>query len=639
MLRKMPRVLTLTLVLLILAGCAEPEAATPATPAAAGYVESAQCESCHQEIADTYRKTGMGRSFSKPTPQNTVENYRTANTFYHAASGRYYTMIERDGRYFQRRHQMGPGNQPINIVEESVDYVIGSGNHVRTYLHLTEQKKLVELPIAWYAEKGGYWGMNPGYDWARHSDFRRKLTTECMFCHDAYPESKKDSDRADMEAILPAKIPEGIDCQRCHGPGAAHVQAPTAQNIVNPSRLPAARNLEVCLQCHLETTSTPLPYAVRRPGRGVFSFKPGEPLADYAVYFDHAEGSGHDDKFEIAGSAYRLMKSRCFLESAGAMTCTTCHNPHDIPRGEAAATHYTAVCQKCHAAPIPNHTNSTDCVGCHMPKRRTDDVVHAVMTDHFIQRKKPARDLLAEGKERHGSDEVFYRGEVALYYPRTLPATAENELIQAMAQVTAGSNLPKGVPRLKAAIEKYQPTDGFPYFELAKVLPDPQAIPFYEAALQRVPDFWPAQHRLGLALSRSGQLDRALGFLLQASSRATEGTVLNDLGLLYRQMGKKAEALGAMKKSVARDPGLPHVYNNLAGMLIDSGDAKGAEDAFREAIRVQPDLAQAHFGLGSVLVMRGEKVEALMHFEISAASPDPRVREPSLQAIRSLKNK
>jgi hypothetical protein len=28
-----------------------------------------------------------------------------------------------------------------------------------------------------------------------------------------------------------------------------------------------------------------------------------------------------------------------------------------------------------------------------MPKRRTEDVIHAVMTDHFIQRRAPANPL------------------------------------------------------------------------------------------------------------------------------------------------------------------------------------------------------------------------------------------------------
>jgi len=93
------------------------------------------------------------------------------------------------------------------------------------------------------------------------------------------------------------------------------------------------------MQCHLETTSAPLPNMIRRYGRGAFSYKPGEPLGDYMLHFDHAAGTGRQDKFEIAHAAYRLRKSACFQESAGAMTCTTCHHPHDVPRGPRAAQH------------------------------------------------------------------------------------------------------------------------------------------------------------------------------------------------------------------------------------------------------------------------------------------------------------
>src|SRR5207245_11414352 len=106
---------------------------------------------------------------------------------------------------------------------------------------------------------------------------------------------------------------------------------------------------------------------------------------------------------------------------------TTCHNPHDIPRGEAAARHYASACRQCHAAAFDQlvassrHTVSADCVGCHMPKRRTDDVVHAVMTDHYIQRRKPTRDLIAEIAERRETESSAYRGAVVPYYPRQPP--------------------------------------------------------------------------------------------------------------------------------------------------------------------------------------------------------------------------
>src|SRR5258707_15731318 len=140
--------------------------------------------------------------------------------------------------------------------------------------------------------------------------------------------------------------------------------------------------MEICMQCHLETTSGQLPPASLREGRGVFSYRAGEPLENYILHFDHAVGAGHDDKFELVSSVYRLRQSRCFLESAGALTCTTCHNPHRALRGQEAVRHYTVACLSCHAGAetkMPRddqHSASSDCAGCHMTKRRPSDAIH-----------------------------------------------------------------------------------------------------------------------------------------------------------------------------------------------------------------------------------------------------------------------
>ena len=79
----------------------------PAPPALSEYVNPALCAACHQEIARTYRLTGMGRSFSRPRPENIVEDYQAHNTVDHRASDRSYTMLAREGRWFERRHQTG----------------------------------------------------------------------------------------------------------------------------------------------------------------------------------------------------------------------------------------------------------------------------------------------------------------------------------------------------------------------------------------------------------------------------------------------------------------------------------------------------------------------------------------------------
>src|SRR4030095_17233179 len=99
----------------------------------AGFVEPSSCAPCHREIDESYRRTGMGRSFCRPGPENTIEDYSRNNTYYHEASGQHYTMSQRNGRYYQRRHQLGPDGGETNILEKEIHFVLGSGNHARTY--------------------------------------------------------------------------------------------------------------------------------------------------------------------------------------------------------------------------------------------------------------------------------------------------------------------------------------------------------------------------------------------------------------------------------------------------------------------------------------------------------------------------
>ena len=141
----------------------------------------AQCATCHAKIAASFAKTGMARSFYKPT---TIEPVR----FYHQPSETWYAIAQRDGAYYQRRWRIGYAGKETEVQESRIDYVMGSGNHVRTYLHRTDRGALIELPLAWYSENGGQWAMNPGHD----RDYAlppRAVPYECMFCHNAYPEN------------------------------------------------------------------------------------------------------------------------------------------------------------------------------------------------------------------------------------------------------------------------------------------------------------------------------------------------------------------------------------------------------------------------------------------------------------------
>jgi tetratricopeptide (TPR) repeat protein len=609
-------------------------AAAQSAPSANHSVDARICAGCHSQIAQNHLHTGMGRSLFRPTSANTVEDYTSNNKFTHPLSETHYSMILRDGAYFQRRWQIGFGGKETNVEESRIDYVIGSGNHARSYLHRTARGTLIELPLGWYSEKGGYWGMSPGFD-SRHPPTRRLVSYECIFCHNGNPLIPAGHDAPGSEPVFSGDLPEGIDCQRCHGPGGSHVR--TAQtaganreqiraSIVNPARLSPKLRMDLCMQCHLEPASTAIPALIRRFNRAPFSFTAGEPLGAFVLAFDHSPGAQHGDKFEIVGSsAYRLRKSRCFLESKDALTCDTCHDAHRIQRGEEAVRHYSEVCRQCHAAvdrlvSKGAHPVLTDCVTCHMPKRRTEDVVHAIMTDHLIQRRPPSRDLLAELAERHPTEAEEYHGEVVPYYPPELPRSGPDALYRALAQVAMKNNLHAGVAEFARLVALQQPREAEWYIQLGDAWlasGDPaKAVAAFERAVRLRPQNVRGLRSLAKGLKASGQVSRSAEVVQQAIQIAPSGAgSWYQSGALASELGRAGEAIERIQKAIALDPDLPGVYTTLAGIQAATGQTDRAEAALREALRVDPYDAAAWDLAGRALAGKGQFPEALYDFE------------------------
>jgi Flp pilus assembly protein TadD len=552
--------------------------AAVADAAPKGYVEPVACRPCHQAIYDRYIETPMGRSFQLPNQSRDLADWNGAG-FYHEGSDQHFEMFRRGDTRYVRRFRLADGRR-ADTLERKVTHIMGSGERALSLLHQTPEGRIYELPVSWYSQERA-WAMAPGYDRRNHAGFNRQVNHKCMFCHNGYLDVPPVTSRTgwDADVLFPQQLPLGIDCQRCHGPGEKHVASRNPADVVNPAKLSPERSLEVCMQCHYETTTFRLPESLRRFQRSFYSYKPGEPLGDYIVHFDHAPRAGHDDKFEIVSAAYRLRQSRCFTESGGRMTCVTCHNPH------AGSGRISAKCSTCHKS-VDAHppADTRDCTSCHMPKRRTEDVVHVVMTDHKIVRRPQPGNHLAQRREKTDAEQT-YRGEVVQVYPLPKPA---DEVYAAIAQIKEKANLEPGIRRLEAALRKNRVNVPEPLFELADAL--------------RV-------------IGRDKDAEKAYLSVIRVDAEYPQAW--NNLANLLADSGRRREAIEAYHQALKLTPWHANVHVNLGLTLLEQGRSAEARQAFESAVKANPSSADAHANLGALLLSLGQTQQA--RFELEAA--------------------
>ncbi|HVW06964.1 MAG TPA: tetratricopeptide repeat protein [Bryobacteraceae bacterium] len=533
----------------------------------------------------------MARSFRPAQPAPDEFN---GATFFHEPSREWFRMFQRDGSPWVRRWQSTPAGGETNILEERVDYVIGAGDRAVSYLHRTRDNKLVELPVSWYRENGGHWGMSPAYDRPDHPGFSREVNFACTVCHTAYPAAETDG--MPGETIFPAQSPKAVDCQRCHGPGRNHVQAATAGEpaekiraaIVNPARLNPQRRGEVCLQCHLETTSSRLPALLFRPGRSVFSYRPGESLGDFVSELDRAAAS--NDSVEFVSAPYRLARSACRTANGQPLECIACHDPHRAASRDETLRRTVGLCVSCHAP----HNARNDCVSCHMPSVKAADVIHASVTDHWIS--KPGSATAPE-YELNARSNPPYAGPVVSYYP----AAFESPLDQALAQVQ--SNPREALQLLNRLLPGGRaPEIGRAFLTLGQPA---KAISLLNAPPQDAPSWI----ELGNAQQAAGQYEPAIESFRQAIRLAPEKTdILLLLGEAYAKADRLQEAISTLRDAVARNPESAAACNDLGAALLSARSSLAeAESVLREAVRLQPEFSSIRMNLAGVLI-RGKKL-------------------------------
>lgn len=588
------------------------------------YVGREACQPCHQKVYESFVETGMGKSLYRPDRENVMERFgRGEAVLDQKANFTYWAEWSGDEMLIQEVRVLE--GDTVHRRTEKVDYVVGSGHQTRSYL-MERDGYLFEMPITWYVEKE-IWDLSPGYD-VNNSRFDREIGEACLACHTGQIEY------VDYSKNRYTQISLGIDCESCHGPGQAHIDAINGgqlidvgreidYTIVNPAKLSIEAQFDVCQQCHLQGIN------VYAPGKSATDFRPGERLHEAWTVF--LVDSGKVDEFGIASHAERLRQSRCFIASDN-LTCTSCHDPHKAVELE-EPNYYAETCQACHSGAqeivcgIEEEAMTGDCVSCHMPSGGTSDIPHVSFHDHKIRVVKEEETLDVAKVEE---------------YLRLLPGNGDST---------------SNVAKAKAWRYYYEQQENEPAFldRAAKFLTPEDRVEQARLSMLRG-DLATAERNIEEALARSpgnATLFFLQGELLEAKREyAAAAVVFGELTRRYPEMVEAAfrQALNvfqanpnhpaAMAQSAAlfdslrqRRPFDKRMYTNLAYVRIRQQQFSDAERLLVQALALDPDDAKALENMILLQGMRGNRISLQQYFgRLQAAHPD----HPRLGQIREM---
>ncbi|WP_114936730.1 cytochrome c3 family protein [Mucilaginibacter endophyticus] len=344
----------------------------PQDPRAEIFAGSASCEKCHKDVYNSYLHTAHYLS-SRPTSAEIVHGSFDSNrNTLQYADGTVVKMEKRNGELYQVSYTNNK-----ETVAHKMDITFGV-NKAQTYMYW-QDKQLFELPVSYFNTVHG-WANSPGYDGTK-PDFNRPILQRCFECHASFirQASQQNIDLQNRKIEFePASIIYGIDCERCHGPAANHVnyheaypEEKTAKYITRFASLTRAQKMDACGVCH---SSSKQAFQL-----STFKFKMGDTLARFKEP-DYLNIQTNAASLDVHGNQNGLLTaSKCYLMSN--MDCSTCHNTHVNNGGNLAL--YSKKCMSCHTeanhnlckvAPKLSAMMQNNCIDCHMPLKPSNTI-------------------------------------------------------------------------------------------------------------------------------------------------------------------------------------------------------------------------------------------------------------------------
>jgi len=513
------------------------------------------------------------------------------------------------------------GKDTIYKRTEKIEYIVGSGQHTNSHM-MNVNGYIYQVPATFFTQKGT-WDLPPGFENGFNSRFSRKIELECMSCHNAYPEIVPGSENKY------SAIPNGIDCERCHGPGSTHVAQKQRRelvdtskyidySIVNPSKLPIALQLDICQRCHIQGN------AVLNDGKSFLDFRPGMKLSDVMNVFMPVY-KGDENAHIMASHVERLKMSKCFQVSLAqaenksdeshllrpyknALTCVTCHNPH-VSVKSTSSDHFNAICKNCHSAssnsgvgfsatstctekPETRNLAADNCVSCHMPKNGTTDIPHVTNTDHYIRKKIS----LAEASK--------IREFVGL-------ACINNQDVD---RITKG----------KAYLNYFEKFVSNPAFlDSAKQFLDDSSPDSIQLNFHHLIRWAYLKNDFNRVISYAGSSGDALERLKSTSLSNQDAWTAYRIGEAYFSSGQLAKAEVFFQRSVELEPYNLEFRNKLASAQQTAGGFEKAIQNYQFILNENPKFVSAWINYGYLILTVNKDVEKADEMYAKALALDP----------------
>ena len=341
-------------------------------PRGDNYAGSASCVKCHKNIYQSYLHTAHYLT-SRPASQSTKHgSFNPDSNIVILNNGVKVMMEKHQNGLYQASYTNGKLTQ-----KQRFDITFGS-NRGETFLYW-KNNRVYQMPITYYINLH-QWANSPGYS-SDSANFSRLISTRCFECHSSYIQNIQNDTglTVNKELLDKNSLILGIDCERCHGPGASHVNFHT-QNpeekrpmyITKISSLTRAQRIDHCSACHAGNTSIMT--------RSTFDFKPGDTLANFSSgepfhrFQDAANVDVHGNQVKL------LSSSKCFMSSK--IECATCHNIH--ANEVKSVKLYSSRCTSCHSEANHNFCKmaiqlgqaiNSNCIDCHMPVKTSNAIV------------------------------------------------------------------------------------------------------------------------------------------------------------------------------------------------------------------------------------------------------------------------